>query len=161
VVPDGEVGEICLRSSTMMRGYWRDPAATADTIRHGWLHSGDLGYIDDAGLLRLAGRQKEMYIRGGYNVYPVEVEAVLASHPSVADVAVIPREAPVMGEIGVAVLVIRAGAVPPTLDELRTFAADRLASYKLPEAVEIVDELPLTAMQKVDRAELRRRVASA
>jgi acyl-CoA synthetase (AMP-forming)/AMP-acid ligase II len=154
-VAAGEVGEICLRSSSMMRGYWRDPDTTAEVLRGGWLHTGDLGYLDDRGCLRLAGRQKEMFIRGGYNVYPVEVEAVLASHPGVADIAVIPRAEPVMGEIGVAVVVPARGHPAPTLAELRAFGGERLTSYKLPEAVELVDELPLTAMQKVDRRALR------
>jgi len=153
--PDGTVGEICLRSSSMMRGYWRDPATTATTLRDGWLHTGDLGFMDERGCLRLAGRQKEMFIRGGYNVYPLEVEAVLASHPAVADVAVIPREDPLMGEIGVAVVVPRDHADPPDLDDLRAFAGERLTSYKLPEAIELVSALPLTAMQKVDRGALR------
>jgi acyl-CoA synthetase (AMP-forming)/AMP-acid ligase II len=154
-VAAGEVGEICLRSSSMMRGYWRDPETTADVLRGGWLHTGDLGYLDGRGCLRLAGRQKEMFIRGGYNVYPVEVEAVLASHPAVADIAVIPRAEPVMGEIGVAVIVPKRGHAAPTLEQLRAFGGERLTSYKLPEAIEIVDELPLTAMQKVDRRALR------
>jgi acyl-CoA synthetase (AMP-forming)/AMP-acid ligase II len=161
VVPDGTVGELCLRSSCMMRGYWNDPEATAETIRDGWIHTGDLARIDERGLLRLAGRSKEMFIRGGYNVYPVEVEAVLASHPAVLDIAVIPREHEVFGEIGVAVTVTQPGRRPPSLDELRSFAADRLASYKLPEAVEHVDELPLTAMQKLDRRALRDRFGGA
>ena len=154
-VPDGEVGELCLRSSCMMRGYWNDPVATAETIRDGWIHTGDLARIDERGLLRLAGRSKEMFIRGGYNVYPLEVEAVLASHPAVLDVAVIPREDDVLGEIGVAVVVTQRGAPAPSLADLRAFGAERLASYKLPEAVEHLDELPLTAMQKVDRRALR------
>jgi acyl-CoA synthetase (AMP-forming)/AMP-acid ligase II len=154
-VADGTVGEICLQSSSMMRGYWRDPATTAEVLRGGWLHTGDLGYVDERGCLRLAGRQKEMFIRGGYNVYPVEVEAVLASHPHVVDVAVVPRPEPVMGEIGVAVVVPRDRLDPPTLEQLRAFAGERLTSYKLPEALELVDELPLTAMQKVDRLALR------
>jgi acyl-CoA synthetase (AMP-forming)/AMP-acid ligase II len=141
----------------MMRGYWGDPEATAATLAGGWLHTGDLARVDERGLVRLAGRKKEMYIRGGYNVYPVEVEAVLASHPDVVDVAIVPRAAPVMGEIGVAVVVPRDPAAPPTLEALRAFAADRLASYKLPEALEPVEALPLTAMQKVDRVALRAR----
>ena len=139
----------------MMRGYWNDPDATAETLRDGWIHTGDLARIDERGLLRLAGRSKEMFIRGGYNVYPVEVESVLASHPAVLDVAVVARPDDVLGEIGVAVIVPPAGHAPPTLDELRAFAAERLAAYKRPEAIEIVDELPLTAMQKLDRRALR------
>jgi acyl-CoA synthetase (AMP-forming)/AMP-acid ligase II len=95
-----------------------------------------------------------MFIRGGYNVFPLEVEAVLASHPEVVDVVVVPRPDPVMGEIGVAVVIPRDPAHPPTLDALRQDAGARLASHKLPEALRIVDDLPLTPMQKVDRQAL-------
>jgi acyl-CoA synthetase (AMP-forming)/AMP-acid ligase II len=155
-VGEGEVGELCLRSPTMMTGYWRDPEATAATLRRGWLHTGDLARIDAAGLVRLAGRRKEMFVRGGYNVYPMEVEAVLASHPQVEAVAVVPRPDPVMGEIGVAVVVPCDPTAPPSLDDLRRHADGRLASFKHPEAVRLVDDLPLTAMQKIDRARLAR-----
>jgi acyl-CoA synthetase (AMP-forming)/AMP-acid ligase II len=154
-VPRGEVGEVTLRSPAMMSEYWNDPDATANTLRDGWLYTQDLGFIDDVGCLRLAGRSKEMFIRGGYNVYPLEVEAVLAAHPGVADVAVVPREDDVMGEIGVAVIVPRRTDRPPTLEDLRAFAAERLAPYKLPEAIKIVDELPLTDFHKVDRRRLQ------
>ncbi|MCX7621272.1 MAG: acyl--CoA ligase [Acidimicrobiales bacterium] len=150
-LPVGETGEICIRSPYMFRGYWRDPDTTAETLRNGWLHTGDLGYVDERGLLHIAGRRKEMYIRGGYNVYPIEVESVLASHPGVSDVAVVPRPDPVMGEIGVAVVVPKDPTNPPSLESLRAHAADRLATYKLPEALRIVSELPLTAMHKIDR----------
>jgi acyl-CoA synthetase (AMP-forming)/AMP-acid ligase II len=152
-VAQGGVGEIVLRSPTMMTGYWHDPAATAKALAGGWLHTGDLGYLDDRGLLRLAGRRKEMYVRGGYNVYPMEVESVLASHPKVRDIAVVPRADPTMGEIGIAVVVPRT-ADAPTLDELRDFGREHLASHKLPEALRLVDALPLTPMQKVDRRAL-------
>jgi acyl-CoA synthetase (AMP-forming)/AMP-acid ligase II len=147
-------GEVCLRSPTVMAGYWRDPEATAEVLRDGWLHTGDLGSIDDAGCLRLVGRAQEMFIRGGYNVYPLELEAVLSQHPAVAEVAVAPRPDEVMGEIGVAVVVPRDAAAPPSLDDLRAFAADRLAAHKLPEALRLVPALPLTAMQKLDRRAL-------
>lgn len=153
-LPDGEVGEVCLRSGAVMAGYWRDPDATAATLVDGWLRTGDLGYVDPDGCLRLAGRRKEMYIRGGYNVYPMEVEAVLATHPGVADVAVVPRPDPVMGEIGVAVVVPRDPADPPSLDDLRSFARGRLSAHKLPEARRLVDRLPLTTGQKLDRRAL-------
>ena len=153
-MPSGEIGEVCLRSSSMMRGYWRDRDATAETLRGGWLHTGDLGRVDDRGLLRLVGRAKEMFIRGGYNVYPLEVEAVLAAHPEVIEIAVVPRPDPVMGEIGVAVVVPMDPSRPVTLDDLRQFGAQNLAHYKLPEALRLVDALPLTAMQKVDRRTL-------
>ncbi len=159
-VPDGEVGEVCLRSPAVMSGYWRDPAATAAAFTDdGFVRTGDLGVIDDAGRLRLVGRAKEMYVRGGYNVYPMEVEAVLADHPAVAAVAVVPRPDDVMGEIGVAVVVVAEGAGAPSLDELRAFAAGRLGHHKLPERIAVVDELPLTPMEKVDRRALASRFA--
>ena len=146
--------EILLRSPAMMSEYWRDPDATSATIVDGWLRTGDLGYIDDAGCLRLIGRRKEMFIRGGYNVYPLEVEAVLGNHPAVAHVAVVPRPDDVMGEIGVAVVVPQDNADAPTLEELRAFAANTLAAYKLPEALRLTDALPYNGQQKVDRRRL-------
>jgi len=120
----------------------------------GWLRTGDLGLIDDRGLLRLVGRLKEMFIRGGYNVYPAEVESVLADHPAVAEVAVVPRPDAVMGELGVAVIVPVKPSQPPTLEDVRSFLEPKLARYKLPEAVRIVNALPLTPMQKIDRRRL-------
>ena len=154
-VPAGEVGELWLRSPTQMSGYWRDPETTAATITpDGWLRTGDLARIEADGLVRLAGRAKEMFIRGGYNVYPAEVEAALAAHPAVAEVAVVPRPDPVMGEIGVAVVAPLDPAAPPTLDDVRSFLDGRLAGYKIPEALRLVPELPLTPMQKVDRRSL-------
>jgi acyl-CoA synthetase (AMP-forming)/AMP-acid ligase II len=115
---------------------------------------GDLGALDERGCLRLAGRSKEMFVRGGYNVYPAEVEAVLAAHPLVGAVAVAPRPDPVMGEIGVAVVVPVDPTRPPQLEDLRRFASGRLAAYKLPEAIRIADALPLTAVDKIDRQAL-------
>jgi acyl-CoA synthetase (AMP-forming)/AMP-acid ligase II len=154
------VGEVCLRSPAVMDGYWRAPDLTAEALTDdGFVRTGDLGWIDDAGRLRLAGRAKEMYVRGGYNVYPMEVEAVLATHPSVADVAVAPRDDDVMGEVGVAVVVVRDGAAPPSVDELRSFASEHLAGYKLPEAVVVSTALPLTPMEKLDRRALAKLVS--
>jgi acyl-CoA synthetase (AMP-forming)/AMP-acid ligase II len=153
-VPQGATGEVCLRSPAVMSGYWRDPEATADALRDGWLHTGDLGTIDDRGCLRLVGRRKEMFIRGGYNIFPVEVEAVLSAHPAVDEVAIVPRPDPVMGEVGVAVVVPRDPDAPPTLDDLREYGRERLAVWKLPEDLRLVDELPLTPMQKLDRSSL-------
>jgi acyl-CoA synthetase (AMP-forming)/AMP-acid ligase II len=153
-VPQGEVGEVCLRSEAVMSGYWRDPEATTQTLVNGWLRTGDLGFLDHRGLLRLVGRSRELFIRGGYNVYPAEVEAVLATHQLVADVAVAPRPDDVMGEIGVAVVVPRDPARPPSLEGLRDLAAERLAKHKLPEAIRIVGEIPLTSMHKIDRRRL-------
>ncbi len=154
-VPAGEVGDVCLRSPAMMSEYWRDPEQTrAAFTDDGFVRTGDLGWIDDRGRLRLVGRSKEMYVRGGYNVYPVEVESVLSTHPDVAAIAIVPRADDVMGEIGVAVVVPRDPARVPTLDALRTFAGSQVAAYKLPEALVVRADLPLTAMEKVDRRAL-------
>jgi acyl-CoA synthetase (AMP-forming)/AMP-acid ligase II len=154
-VAGGDVGEVCLRSPAVMSEYWRDPEQTrAAFTSDGFVRTGDLGWIDDRGRLRLVGRSKEMYVRGGYNVYPVEVESVLSTHPDVAAIAVVPRADNVMGEIGVAVVVPRDPARVPTLDELRTFAGPDVAAYKLPEALVVRTELPLTAAEKIDRRAL-------
>lgn len=157
-VPTGEVGQVWLRSDAAMAGYWGDPEATARTLVDGWLRTGDLGSLDATGCLTLAGRQGEMYIRGGYNVFPSEVSAVLGGHAAVADVVVVPRPDDVFGEIGVAVVVPTDASAPPTLAQLRAHAGDDLARYKLPEDLVLVEELPLTAMQKVDRKALTRLV---
>jgi acyl-CoA synthetase (AMP-forming)/AMP-acid ligase II len=153
-VPPGEVGEVVLRSAAAMSGYWRDPEATAAAFtRDGFVRTGDLGRLDEQGRLHLVGRSKEIYVRGGYNVHPVAVEAVLSRHPAVRAVAVVPRPDEVLGEIGVAV-VVPEGA-PPTLEQLRDFAANDLARHELPERLLPVDRLPLTAGDKLDRRVLR------
>ncbi|MEY2459018.1 MAG: hypothetical protein QOG30_848 [Acidimicrobiaceae bacterium] len=149
-------GEVLVRSPAAMVGYWRDPERTAAAIdADGWLHTNDLGEIDDNGCLHIVGRTDDMYIRGGYNVHPLEVESVLMEHPAVAAIAIAPRADDVMGAIGVAVVVPAEGALPPALDDLQSFGAGRLASYKLPEAMRIVDALPITSMEKLDRAALK------
>ena len=124
----------------------------------GWLRSGDLGHLDADGNLVLAGRVGDMYIRGGYNVYPLEVENVLAEHPGVDQVAVVGAPAEVIGEIGVAFVVAAAGTAGPTLEELRAWSKARLADYKAPDRLELVDALPLTSMMKVDKLALRARL---
>ncbi len=157
-LPDGEVGEVCCRSAAMFKGYWRDPETTATAVDgDGWLHTGDLGFVGGDGNLRIVGRLKEMYIRGGYNVYPAEVEGVLAEHPSVARVAVVGVPDPVLGEIGVAFVVPAPGTTAPALDPLRNWCRDRLADYKAPDRLEMVDDLPLTSMLKVDKRALAAR----
>jgi acyl-CoA synthetase (AMP-forming)/AMP-acid ligase II len=159
-VGGAEIGEVCLRSPAMMSGYWRDPEQTAAAFTSdGFVRTGDLGWVDDRGRLRLVGRSKEMYVRGGYNVYPVEIESVLSTHPEVAAVAVVPRADAVMGEIGVAAVVPRDPQRPPALEDLRSFAAPHIAAYKLPEAVHVVDALPLTVGEKVDRRALVEEIA--
>jgi acyl-CoA synthetase (AMP-forming)/AMP-acid ligase II len=138
-----------------MSGYWQDPDQTrAAFTSDGFVRTGDLGWVDDRGRLRLVGRSKEMYVRGGYNVYPVEIESVLSTHPDVAAVAVVPRPDDVMGEVGVAAVVPRDRDRPPSLAELRAFAAPHIATYKLPDALHVVDTLPLTVGEKVDRRAL-------
>jgi acyl-CoA synthetase (AMP-forming)/AMP-acid ligase II len=155
-VPDGEEGEVCLRSPAAMVEYHLDPEGTREAFTSdGAVRTGDIGFIDPEGRLRLVGRSKERYVRGGYNVYPAEVERVLADHPAIAEVAVAPKQDDVMGEIGIAVVVPVAGSPAPTVDELKTFAADRLAAYKLPASVVTAEALPLTAAEKLDRRALR------
>jgi acyl-CoA synthetase (AMP-forming)/AMP-acid ligase II len=159
-MPPGEIGEVCLGSPAVMEGYWRNSSANAAVFTgDGSVRTGDLGWIDDAGRLRLAGRSRELYVRGGYNVHPMEVEGILADHPDVAAVAIVSRPDPVMGEVGVAVIVPRDGAATPGLSQLRDFAADRLARYKLPDDLVVLTALPLTAGEKVDRRALERLIA--
>ncbi len=163
----GTVGRVRLRSAATFRGYVGDrsggtdgrlidEAATATVVdAERWVTTGDLGFLGPDGNLRLVGRVGEMYIRGGYNVYPAEVEAVLGAHPDVADVAVVGVADPVLGEIGVAFAVRSpSAATPPELAELRQWCASRLADYKAPDRLYWMEALPLTAMSKVDRRAL-------
>jgi acyl-CoA synthetase (AMP-forming)/AMP-acid ligase II len=154
-LPVGEVGEIVVRSPAMMRGYWHDDALTATVIDgDGFLHTGDLGTLDAAGNVRIVGRLKEMYIRGGYNVYPAEVEAALAEHPGIAQAAVVGAPDTVLGQIGVAFVVPAGGAPRPALDEVREWCRARIADYKAPDRLVVLDELPLNATHKVDKQAL-------
>ena len=150
------VGKVVIRSPATMRGYWRDPQATATTIdAEGWVHTGDMGFLDSAGYLHLRGRQSEMFIRGGYNVYPAEIEDLLARHPQVARAAVVGVPDAVFGEIGWAFVVPRPGGEPPTLLELRSFVGSELASFKRPDGLTLLADMPLTPMFKVDKRALR------
>jgi acyl-CoA synthetase (AMP-forming)/AMP-acid ligase II len=151
----GSDGVLEVSGPCVMRGYWRNPELTAEVLRDGWLRTGDVGALGADGNITLVGRRGDMYIRGGYNVHPGEVERTLTGHPGVKQAAVVGRSAPVIGEIGVACVVPADAARPPTLAELRTHVADELADYKAPDELLIVDELPLTAMLKPDRLALR------
>jgi acyl-CoA synthetase (AMP-forming)/AMP-acid ligase II len=159
--PTGVVGRVRCRSDAVMRGYWHDPPRTAEVLDDDrWLTTGDLGFLDERGYLTLVGRRSEMYIRGGYNVYPAEVERVLSEHPAVAQVAVLGGADPVLGEIGYAFVVARPGT-SPTLAELRTACKAALADYKAPDRLALVDALPLTSIGKVDKRKLAEDAASA
>lgn len=155
-VPDGEVGEIVSRGGTGMIGYWNLPEATAETLRDGWVHSGDLGYVGSDGFVYLAGRKKQMIIRGGENVYPAEVERVLTSAPGVIDAVVLGTPHDVWGETVTAVVV----ATEESRNEaaLINFCRGRLASYRCPERVVYRDSLPYNAGGKVDRSLLRKEI---
>jgi acyl-CoA synthetase (AMP-forming)/AMP-acid ligase II len=157
-VAPGVVGTVCTRSRAMFRGYWGEPERTAEAIDpDGWLHTGDLGWLGEDGNLRLAGRTTEMYIRGGYNVYPIEVENCLGTHPAIAANAVVGAHVEDrLGEIGVLFVVPRPGQTPPLAD-LRTWVKERLADYKAPDVLVLVDELPLTSIGKVDKKALQPR----
>jgi acyl-CoA synthetase (AMP-forming)/AMP-acid ligase II len=154
-LPAGEPGEVVVRSPATMRGYWRDPEATAAAIdAEGWVHTGDVGVLDPSGHLRLRGRRSEMFIRGGYNVHPAEIEDLLARHPKVARAALVGVPDPVFGEVGWAFVVPRDPADPPALDELRAWVGAELASFKRPDGLTVLPELPLTPMFKVDKRAL-------
>ena len=147
-----EDGALWVQGPTVFSGYWERPAATAESFDGSWFHTGDLGVVED-GYVRLLGRSTEVIISGGYNVYPAEVEAVLAGHPSVAEVAVTGVPSEEWGET-VCAWVVGDGASPPDADALLTYAATRLAPYKRPRQVRFVDSLPRNSMGKVRRSEL-------
>ena len=144
----GEEGELLIRGPHVAAGYWRNPEATAETIRDGWLHTGDIAVVDADGCYSILGRSKEMFISGGENVYPAEIESVLLAHPEVLEAAVVGVPHETWGEVGRAFLVVGTG-----YDEadLRAFLDERLARYKLPRSIVLLDELPLTAIGKVDK----------
>jgi acyl-CoA synthetase (AMP-forming)/AMP-acid ligase II len=154
-VPPGSTGELLVQSPAMMVGYWNDPAATAEALRGGWMHTGDLARCDGDGYYWFVSRKKEIIIRGGSNISPLEVEEVLDEHPAVHLSCVVGLGDQHLGEIVAAYVSLREGiAQPPTADELRHFVAARLAAYKVPERITIMRELPLNATGKVDRKKL-------
>jgi long-chain acyl-CoA synthetase len=159
-LPPGEPGEICCRSPAVTRGYWRAPEITADALRNGWLHTGDVGYLDDDGFLFIVDRKKDLIIRGGFNVYPRDVEDALLDHPAITTAGVVGRPDELHGEEVVA-FVSLADPGAATEAELVEWARAHIGGYKYPREVHVVDSLPLTAVGKLDRKALRTRVAEA
>jgi long-chain acyl-CoA synthetase len=165
-VPDGEIGEVLVRSPGLMRGYWRNPAATSEAIdADGWFATGDVGYRDEDGYLFLVDRKKDTILRGGYTVYPREVEEALYQHPAVAEAAVVGVAEPLLGEEVVALVVPRPGEEPDP-GEIAAFVRERVAAYKYPRLVVVVERLPRGPSGKIlkraiDRAELERALARA
>jgi fatty-acyl-CoA synthase len=157
-VPRGTPGELCTRGYSVMLGYWDQPARTAEAIdADAWMHTGDLAEMREDGYLNIVGRIKDMVIRGGENVYPREVEEFLYTHPDIADVQVIGVPDERYGEEICAWIKMRAGAEPLDAERVRDFAAGKLAAYKIPRYVQIVDDFPMTVTGKVRKVEMRER----
>jgi acyl-CoA synthetase (AMP-forming)/AMP-acid ligase II len=156
-LPPGAAGEVVVRGYNVMRGYFEDPVQTAEAIdAEGWLHTGDVGVMDERGYLRITDRLKDMFIVGGFNAYPAEIEGELVTHPTVSQAAVVGAPDPRLGEVGVAFVVPRAGAhVDP--EALIAWSRDRMANFKVPRRVEVVEALPVNASGKVLKYELRER----
>jgi acyl-CoA synthetase (AMP-forming)/AMP-acid ligase II len=166
-VAPGEPGEIVVRGYTVMPGYWRNEAATAEAIdADGWLHTGDIGILSPAGNVTITDRVKDMFVVGGFNAYPAEIEAILRGHEAVAQVAVVGVPDERMGEVGCAYVVPTPTAAAAAADDPRSigrailrWSRDAMANYKVPRGVVLVDELPVNASGKVLKRELRRRHA--
>jgi long-chain acyl-CoA synthetase len=156
----GQPGEVCVRSPGVMLGYWRSPEATAQALRDGWLHTGDVGYLDQDGYLFIVDRKKDLIIRGGFNVYPRDVEDALAEHPAVQMAAVVGRPDVLHGEEIVAFVALAAEA-EASPDELIAWARRRIGAYKYPREVHLVETIPLTAVGKIDRKALRAKVVES
>ena len=157
-LPVGEIGEVICRGEVVMAGYWRDPAASAATLRGGWLHTGDLGCFDADGFLTLKDRSKDMIISGGTNIYPREIEEVLLGHPAVAEASVVGRPHRDWGEEVVAFVVAGAGRAP-TPAELDALCLENIARFKRPRAYRFVDALPKNNYGKVLKTALREQLA--
>jgi acyl-CoA synthetase (AMP-forming)/AMP-acid ligase II len=157
-VPSGQAGEIWVKTQTIMIGYWNRPDATAEALVDGWYRSGDGGYLDDQGFLYLTDRIKDMIVSGGENIYPAEVEAILRLHPAIKDLVIVGAKDPVWGECVTAVIEWKDNQTA-TIEELRAFGNQHIASYKLPKRLYSVPMLPRTATGKLQRAEVRKRMA--
>jgi long-chain acyl-CoA synthetase len=158
-VPTGEVGEVVIRGPAVMKGYYNNPEATAETLKGGWLHTGDLGKKDEDGYVYILDRKKDMIICSGYNVYPREVEEVLHAHPGVMEAAVIGIPDPKRGESPMAFIIPRPGKKVAG-EELIQFCKDNLANYKVIKAVQFVQEFPRNPNRKVLKRELREMLKS-
>jgi long-chain acyl-CoA synthetase len=145
-------GEVCVRSELLMKGYWNAPELTAETIRDGWLYTGDMGRLDEDGYLMILDRKKDLIIRGGFNVFPRDVEEAIVEHPAVATACVVGRPDELHGEEVVAFVTLTEGVAA---DELVAFGKERLGGYKYPREIHVLDTLPLTPVGKVDRKALR------
>ncbi len=156
-LPAGEIGEICCRSPGVMRGYWNAPDATAEALEGGWLHTGDVGYLDADGYLFIVDRKKDLIIRGGFNVYPRDVEDALVQHPAVQMAAVVGRPSERHGEEVVAFVSVAADT-GLTGEDLMVWAREHIGGYKYPREVHLVDAIPLTPVGKIDRTALRARL---
>jgi fatty-acyl-CoA synthase len=158
-VPCGQIGELIFRTPAMFSGYWNQPEVTAAAFRDGWFHTGDLVREDDEGYWYIVDRKKDMFISGGENVYPAEIEHLIVKHPAVSEVAVIGIPHPKWGEVGCAAIVLKAGA-NATADEIIEFCRGKIAKFKIPQRVVFRGEIPRTVSAKVAKQELKRELAN-
>ena len=149
----GEVGEIVVKGDTVMKGYYNSPEATAETIKDGWLYTGDVGYKDDEGFLFIVDRKKDLIIRGGVNVYPKEIENVIATHPAVDMVAVIPESHDKYGQVAKACIILKRGEICSE-EEIMGFCKEKMADYKVPERIVFRAGMPKNAVGKVVKKDL-------
>ncbi len=155
ILPYGEKGEICIKGEAVMLGYLNNPEATAETIKDGWLHTGDMGYMDEEGYIYISGRKKEMILRGGENIYPREIEVPLEGHPKIAEVAVIGVPDPALGErVKACIMLKEPGSM--TEQEVKEYLLERIAKYKVPEMVEFVSDFPRNPTGKILKQELKK-----
>jgi fatty-acyl-CoA synthase len=154
-VPVGEPGELCTRGYSVMLGYWDEPEKTAEVLKNGWMHTGDLATMDADGYVNIVGRIKDMVIRGGENIYPREIEEFLYTHRDIVDAQVIGVPDEKYGEELMAWVRLRPGAEPLTIEALRAFCAGKLAHYKVPRYLQVVDDFPMTVTGKVRKVEMR------